>query len=123
MDVLRSRYRALIVGLADNLVAPVKATKKSLPTRWAGASPAEDITALLGEAGKLDFRDLSADDIVGWLAAADSGRPPWPRRQPRRRTSHVVRPGCGRPPAGQAEVTPGAPAGSQVAARQPSLPR
>ncbi|MFD3910759.1 sacsin N-terminal ATP-binding-like domain-containing protein [Streptomyces sp. NPDC058603] len=68
-DVLRSRNRALIAGLAGDLVALVKAAKRPLPTKLAGASPAEDITSLLDEAGALDFRDLAADDVVGWLAA------------------------------------------------------
>lgn len=68
-EVLRSRNRALVAGSVGDLVTLVNAAKRPLPTRLAGASAVEDVTSLLDEAGALDFRDLTADDVVGWLAA------------------------------------------------------
>jgi hypothetical protein len=68
-DRLRSHNHAVIVKTTPDLVALVKATKRPLPAALAKAAAAEEITALLDEAGALDFRELSADDVVGWLAA------------------------------------------------------
>ncbi|MEU6210847.1 hypothetical protein ABZ891_13130 [Streptomyces sp. NPDC047023] len=68
-DLLRSRNRSLVAGSVGDLVALVNAAKRPLPPKLAGASPAVDITSLLDQAGALDFRELTADDVVGWLAA------------------------------------------------------
>lgn len=67
-DRLRSHNHAAIARTAPDLVALVKAAKRPLPVALAKAA-AEEITALLDEVGALDFRELSADDVVGWLAA------------------------------------------------------
>ncbi|MER5203615.1 DUF3883 domain-containing protein [Streptomyces sp. NPDC002825] len=69
MDRLRSHNQAVIARTAPDLVALVKAAGRLLPAALAKAAAAEEITALLDEAGALDFRELSADDVVGWLAA------------------------------------------------------
>ncbi|MFC9927452.1 sacsin N-terminal ATP-binding-like domain-containing protein [Streptomyces sp. NPDC127190] len=69
MDRVRSHNHALIAKAAPDLVALVNAAKQPLPAALAKAAAAEEITALLDEAGALDFRELSADDVVGWLAA------------------------------------------------------
>ncbi|MFE2292989.1 sacsin N-terminal ATP-binding-like domain-containing protein [Streptomyces sp. NPDC059452] len=68
-DRLRSHNHAVIAKTAPDLVALVKAMKRPLPAALAKAAAAEEITALLDEAGALDFRELSSDDVVGWLAA------------------------------------------------------
>ncbi|MEU2853960.1 sacsin N-terminal ATP-binding-like domain-containing protein [Streptomyces syringium] len=69
IDRLRSHNHAVIAKTTPDLVALVKAAKRPLPAALATATAADEITALLDEAGALDFRELSADDVVGWLAA------------------------------------------------------
>ncbi|MGW4886021.1 sacsin N-terminal ATP-binding-like domain-containing protein [Streptomyces murinus] len=69
MDRLRSHNHAVIAKTTPDLVALVKAADRPLPAALAKAAAAEVITTLLDEAGALDFRELSADDVVSWLAA------------------------------------------------------
>ncbi|MCE3031833.1 sacsin N-terminal ATP-binding-like domain-containing protein [Streptomyces sp. CMSTAAHL-2] len=69
MDRLRSHNQAVIARTTPDLVALVKAADQPAPAALAKAAAAEVITTLLDEAGALDFRELSADDVVGWLAA------------------------------------------------------
>lgn len=69
MDRVRSHNHAVVARTTPGLVALVKAANRTLPAALAKATAAEEITSLLDEAGALDFRELSADDVVGWLAA------------------------------------------------------
>ncbi|WP_327712481.1 hypothetical protein OG912_33065 [Streptomyces sp. NBC_00464] len=52
-------------GDRPDLVTLVKTAKRPLPATLAKAAAAEETTALLDEVGALDFRELSADDVVG----------------------------------------------------------
>ncbi|MCC0094720.1 hypothetical protein K7B10_07960 [Streptomyces flavotricini] len=69
IDRLRSHNHAVITRTTPDLVALVKAAKQPLPPALEHAAAAEEVTALLDGAGALDFRELTADDVVGWLAA------------------------------------------------------
>lgn len=67
-EQVRSGNNRVIAATAADLVALVKAAGRPLPAALAGANPAESITAHLDEAGALDFRLLTPDDVVAWLA-------------------------------------------------------
>ncbi|MFJ7275392.1 sacsin N-terminal ATP-binding-like domain-containing protein [Kitasatospora sp. NPDC098663] len=78
-DYARGRNKSVIAGLAEDLVALVTASGRTLPAALAAAVPAEEITTRLEAAGALDFRVLGPDDVVAWLAALGQ----WPADLPR----------------------------------------
>ncbi|MEE1752176.1 sacsin N-terminal ATP-binding-like domain-containing protein [Streptomyces sp. SP18CS02] len=78
LEPVRSRNGALVRGLTGEAVALVNAARKRLPPALAAPDPAVEITTLLDRAGALDFRDLTADDVLAWLEALGQ----WPAGMP-----------------------------------------
>ncbi|MEV0636521.1 hypothetical protein AB0I77_16445 [Streptomyces sp. NPDC050619] len=68
-DQVRGANLRTITGLAVDLAVLVRAAGHPLPAALTAAEPAEEVTARLEAVGALDFRPLSPNDVVGWLAA------------------------------------------------------
>ncbi|MFE3073582.1 sacsin N-terminal ATP-binding-like domain-containing protein [Streptomyces sp. NPDC059247] len=77
-DQVRGANNRAISAVASDLAALVKATGRRPPTVLTEADPADEVTALLDGAGALDFRQLSPDEIIGWLNALGG----WPEGMP-----------------------------------------
>ncbi|MEU7147186.1 DUF3883 domain-containing protein [Streptomyces sp. NPDC045456] len=77
-EQVRSRNGALVRDVAADAVTLMKAAGRTPPKAYAAPDPAWEITSLLDAAGALDFRDLTADDVVAWLAALGQ----WPAGMP-----------------------------------------
>ncbi|MFE9570408.1 hypothetical protein ACFYMW_18145 [Streptomyces sp. NPDC006692] len=79
IDFVRGRNKSVIAGRAEDLVALVTASGRTLPAALAAPAPEEEIPTWLEAAGALDFRVLGPDDVVAWLAALGQ----WPTDLPR----------------------------------------
>ncbi|GAA3022755.1 DUF3883 domain-containing protein [Streptomyces lactacystinicus] len=79
IDHARGRNKSVIAGKAEDLVALVTASGRTLPDALSALDPGEEVTARLEAAGALDFRLLGPDDVVAWLAALGQ----WPGDLPR----------------------------------------
>jgi hypothetical protein len=78
IDQVRSANHRMVAGATADLVALIRAAGRPLPAALAGAHPAESVTTHLDTAGALDFRLLTPDDVVAWLAALGH----WPHGMP-----------------------------------------
>ena len=77
-EQVRSRNIALVRSIASDLVALVRAAGRPLPAILADPEPAEAITTRFDQVGVFDFRDLTENDVVAWLAALRQ----WPSGMP-----------------------------------------
>ncbi|MER6125390.1 hypothetical protein ABT173_22700 [Streptomyces sp. NPDC001795] len=78
IDQVRSGNHRMVASATADLIALVKAAGRTLPAALASTNPAESITAHLDKAGALDFRLLTPDDVVAWLAVLGH----WPHGMP-----------------------------------------
>ncbi|TDC57279.1 DUF3883 domain-containing protein [Micromonospora sp. KC207] len=67
LERLHELQRAVIKATTQSLIVLIRASGRPLPRALAATEPVDAVQRTLDEAGALDFRPLTADDIVSWL--------------------------------------------------------
>ncbi|MFD9946747.1 sacsin N-terminal ATP-binding-like domain-containing protein [Nonomuraea sp. NPDC059023] len=78
IERLRIENLNVVRAVVPEIVALVGATRRSLPTALAGSDPVGEVATLLDRCGALDFRRLTNEDVVAWLATLSH----WPAGMP-----------------------------------------